>query len=187
MTFPEIYARTIWRQPHRVCGEVLLPLTVGHARILESLELWNPANWIDLMICAWICGRPPGQFRQPRGWWEAFQWRIRLWRLSSQSFAEHLAAWSKYVDHHLEVPVLIWPDMGGTKSGSPVFANLRVALIRMGYSPDRVDDVPIDQAFLDHYGALENDGRVTVTGNSRSDLDKQLEAARAYVQSLGKN
>lgn len=186
MKFADLYARTLWRRPFRVCGESLLPLTVGHCRILESLDLWSPDTWMDLMICAWICGKPPGEFRHPRGWREAMAWRVRLWRLGSQSLPDHCLVWKNYVEHHMETPVVTWQGKGST-SGTPTFAALRIALIRMGYSPDQVDDAPVDQALLDHYGMLEAEGRVTVSQRSKADLEEQFQAARRHVQSLGKN
>ena len=187
MTFADLYARALWRQPHHVCGEAMLPLTVGHARILESMGYWNPSSWLELMTCAWICGRPPGAFREPRGRLERFCWTIRLWRLGHTSFPEQVLAWRRYVSHHIDAPVISWPGGGGRMSGTPTFAALRIALIRMGYSPERVDDVPVDQALLDQYGMLEADGRLTVSPRSKADLEEQFQEARRHVQSLGKN
>jgi len=186
VTFADLYARTLWRQPFRVCGEVLMPLTIGHARVLDAFGFWDPATWIELMTSVWICGRPCREFRMPTGWWEAFKWRVRLLRLSSEFFPLHRAAWRQYIDVHLSVPVVTWQG-NGKMPGTPAFHGLRLSLIRLGYAPETVDDVPVDQAFLDHYGAMESEGRLEIASYSQEELDARFQEARHYVQSLGKN
>lgn len=189
MTFDDLYARTVIRRDWHVCGEPLLPLTVGHARILEVLDLWHPLAWIDLMLCAWVCSRPAARFRMPRGPWEKVCWRVRLFRLRRHSFKEHLAAWEAYVGHHREEPVVTWTTthQSHSSAGTPFMVGLRAALIRTGYRPETVDDVPLDVAIMDIYAGLEGTGQVTVSTRSQEELESAFGQARDYVHALGQN
>jgi len=186
MTFADLYARTVIRRNWYVCGERMLPLRVGHGRILEAIGLWLPHSWLDLMTCAWICARPASWFRMPRGLRERLAWRVRLRRLRRQSFPLHVCSWTQYVDHHTAVPVVTWSGKGGTPSTPPMVA-MRAALIAIGYSPETVDEAPMDLALADYYSTLEAEGRMTVTGRSHEELEEQIRITRRYVQSLGKN
>jgi hypothetical protein len=186
MTFADLYARTVIRRDWYVCGERMLPLRVGHARILEALNLWNPRTWVDLMTCAWVCARPASAFRMPRGWIEKIAWRVRLWRLGGQLFPVHLLSWSRYIDHHVAVPVVAWTGKSG-RPGTPPMVAMRANLIGIGYSPDAVDEASMDQALADYYSTLEAEGRMKVTGRTREELEEQIQNARRYVQSLGQN
>lgn len=187
MTFEDLYARTVLRREWRVCGEVLLPLTLGHCRILDALPAWNPGTWVDLLISIWVCARPARGFRMPRGLRERLAWRVRLWRLKRfHSLELHKHAWHRYVRHHMTTPVVTWRGKGG-RPGSPVMAGMRAALIGIGYDPRTVDDAPIDEALADYYASAESEGRLTVTGRSQDDLEEESRMAEAYVLALGKN
>jgi len=186
MTFADLYARTVIRRDWYVCGERMLPLRVGHGRIIESLGLWLPHSWLDLMTCAWICARPASLFRMPGGWSERLAWRVRLWRLSRDPFPLHVRSWTQYVDHHTAVPVVTWSG-NGKRSSTPPMVAIRAGLIGLGYSPETVDEAPMDLALVDYYSILESEGRVKVTGRTREELEEQIQNTRRYVQSLGKN
>jgi len=169
MNVRDLHERSAIPLRHTVCGVALLPLTVGHARLLDALALWSPSDPRETVLAAFVCSHTPERVR----WWldcRAFPWLLRfwVWRLGrGWDYARSIAAWSEFVTYHTEEPFLVprheSRSSSQTASGTPRLAHMRVVLCsRCGYTPETFDAAPYAQASLDYLTFLEIEGQATV-------------------------
>lgn len=172
MTIEDLHLRAVVPVPFRVCGVSLLPMTVGHARILEGLGIMHAIAPVDLMTAAWVCSRPPGKFAGSIGkWWVRAWfgfWRRRLGR--KWNWANSAAIWADYVEHHLDEPMATTKGQGG-ELRSPWLAHLRsVCCGECGYDPATFDNTTLAQATIDYHAFAEREGRSTLMPNTVSQI-----------------
>jgi len=177
MTVKDLHERGTLPLRHTVCGVPLRPMTVGHARLLDALDLWSPDNPGEVLLAAFVCSMPHAEARR---WMDrrGFGLLMRFWRWRLGNRWDWLASirtWREYVIYHMEEPVVIRNARAGAESqqcsGTPKLSHMRVVLCsRVGYSPETFDDQPMAQATLDYLTFLETDGLATVANFTRRQL-----------------
>ena len=178
MKFADLYNRGILPIDHVVCGIRLLPLTFGHAKLLDALDIRIPESREELILAAFICSSPSSRFMQrKRLRFSLAFWRWRLGR--KWDYARSLEVWADYLSHHYAVPAAMW-EKSDRAIGTPALDQLRVALCRYaGYDPMRFDDVEIARANCDYYTLCEMEGTVKVIGGR---LEEIMERKRQTVE-----
>ncbi len=164
MTLSDLHLRAVVPVPFRVCGVDLLPMTVGHARIIEGLGLGNARVPFDLMLAAWICSRPPTKFAPSvNAWWMKPAFRLWRWKLGREwNWANSAKVWREYVDHHRDEPFASLKGKGAELK-TPWLAHLRsVCCGACGYSPETFDNVTMAQAVIDYHAYAEREGLCTL-------------------------
>lgn len=172
MDFADIHTRAAVHQPFRVCGMPMLPMTVGHARILDALGLWSAVEPQDVFAGAWICSRPHGEFSSKWGTsGTRLAMRFWLWRLGrSWDWRMSALAWNQYVQHHREEIAATF-KASQRKMVMPWLAHLRATLCaRLGYNPQTFDDAPLAQAMIDYYAYAELEDAATLVPASVSEF-----------------
>lgn len=178
MTVKDLHERGTLPLRHTVCGVPLCPMTVGHARLLDALDLWSPENAGEVLLAAFVCSMPHADARR---WMDrrAFGLLMRfwMWRLgSSWDWLASIRTWREYVTYHMEEPVVIRKPSTSTSqseqcSGTPKLSHMRVVLCsRVGYRPETFDEQPMAQATLDYLTFLETEGLATVANFTRRQL-----------------
>ncbi len=180
ITVAELHARASMPLSFRVCGVVLRPLTVGHARLLTALGLWGAVSRADLVIVAAVCSGSSGDFVRAMGsrmfrfrlWWHA-------WRLGARWDWEKAAqCWADYVSFHTDQPAVVFKG-GSELSHTPLSAAIRVRLCSgMGYRPETFDDVPYQQALLDYWSLAEAEGLVTMLNLSAGTIGQRTKQSK---------
>lgn len=172
MKFEDLHSRTVLPLAFVVCGVPLLPMTVGHARVIDALGLWGPVVPEEVMLAAFVCSRDhrkvaaaihsKGTARRLR-WW--------AWRLGSQwNYDASIVHWRAYVAYHREEP-LVTMKGGGGNLGMPWLTHLRAMACKgLGYDPMTVDDAPLAQVVMDYYAFAESEGAVNVVPLSTSEM-----------------
>lgn len=166
-TVQELHTRAALPACFRVAGVELLPLRVGHVRILTALGLFDAVSPADLICAAAVCSRPPGDF-VPRGL-NSRTFRFRLWwhrrRLGADwDWTKTRECWRAYLDFYADKPSTVPTENVETRrSETPLTAAMRVRLCgKMGYSPEAFDDVLYLQAMIDYCVLQESEGLVTM-------------------------
>lgn len=178
MRFDDLQHRSVLPLAHVVCGAELLPMTVGHARVLDALGLWNAVLPQELILAAFICSRSHRDVTaaiQHKGtvlrlkWWA---WRLgRKW-----DYVASAGHWASYVTYHREEPLVSMNRSGG-QMGMPWLTHLRAMACKgLGYDPMTVDDAPLAQVVMDYYAFAESEGAVNVTPFSTSEIKQRRQA-----------
>lgn len=160
MTLSDLHLRAVIPVPFRVCGVALMPMTVGHARIIEGLELRNAVAPLDLMSAAWICSRPPTKFAPSiQARWLRAVFRFWQWRLGRRwNWTQTRNVWREYVEHHFDEPFASIKGKG-QQLKTPWLTHLRsVCCGQCGYSPETFDGVTMAQALIDYHAYAEREG-----------------------------
>jgi hypothetical protein len=163
----------------RCCGFKLRTLTLGHVRLLESLELIAPPHLEELWMAALICSRPHQVFaRRLRSLSLGLRTLISARRIRRLKFAEELSVWIAFMDYHTEPPEVVLETKKPRQTPTPFSQHLRsVLLARLNYSPETVDDVGYAQALWDYYGWMEQEGMGRVMPFSPSEREELVRAA----------
>jgi len=145
-----------------VCGIRLIPLTVGHARILDALSLWGARDPRELIVAAYLCSGKASKFeRRFNAWWFRHAVRFWAWRLGKKwDYAASAQCWDAFVAYNRDEPATV-NKRKSEPTRTPLLACMRVTLCgSMGYDPEKFDDQRLAQVLLDYSGVLEADGAV---------------------------
>ena len=152
MTAAELHSRLTGGQHFECMGLRLVPLTLGHMRLMDHLGCSNVGDPSTLGLAALVCSRPHGKvlsFLRSR----LMPLRLMIWRryMGNWSFETEIAKFSAYIRHNTELPIITPKGKGEpTENPIPSHQSLRVLLLsRLNYSPDSVDDVHYLQALWD--------------------------------------
>lgn len=162
MTLHDLHTRAVLPAQFTVCGIELIPLTVGHARILDALGLWGAEKPDELILAAVLCSELSSVFeRRLSSWWFPIAVRFWKWRLGKKwNFEESNKAWQAFVNYHRDEPATI-NKRNASQTVIPLMACVRAALCgSMGYQPETFDDQRLAQVMLDFAAVQEMDGSV---------------------------
>jgi len=182
VTSAELFRRMTLPTRFRVLGLRLVPFTVGHARLLDRIELDEINDGASCLLAAKLCSMPSG---------EAERWinsrflglrmvalafgRGRLMR-SADEVNKAVRVFGEYLDESTRIPVYESKGEGeGRKLGTPFAQHLRAVLLsKLGYSPDKVDRTPYLQAMWDYIGHMEAEGLISVDEGLTDDQETAL-------------
>ncbi len=163
---------------HRVYGLRLLPLSVGHAFVLEALgspffhgKCGTPSQ---LRMAAWLCSRPPLTIPNM----DTFAVGFWKWRTRYSSFLKECENWQSYVADYAAAPQM-WsktPKAGEKEivpSRIPNTLTTVIRLMRLGMSESQAWATPVGVASWYEAAAFE-----TETGNK---LDIVTDAERLAI------
>ena len=182
MTAAELFRRMTLPTRFRVLGLRLVTFTVGHARLLDRIELDEINDGASCLLAAKLCSMPADEaerwissrFLGLRMIWLAFG-RGRLMR-SPDEVNKAVRVFAEYLDESTRIPVYESKGEGeGRKLGTPFAQHLRAVLLsKLGYSPDEVDRTPYLQAMWDYVGHMEAEGLISVDEGLRDDHEAAL-------------
>lgn len=186
LTVEDLHDRATLPVWHTVCGYRLAQMTVGHARLLEAMGLWQPATPHDLLLAVFLCARAIRD-TQRRLDSRTLPWRLRWmrWRLGRQwDWRKSLVVWCRFVRYHREEPYAVAKPLDPSRPvtthpiNSPWLAHLRAFLCAEGgYAPETFDEQLLGQVVLDYYAMLESDGKVVLSRLTRTQTAKRNEDA----------
>lgn len=178
------YASIVVPPTRRVLGVRLHEYTLGHALLMERLDVDLEAGWGSLALAVWLCSRPWAVARRRLGSrWEALRRKWWIWRmytlLGERGMALAEDALHGYFADAWEIPVF-WekvpkrsdPDSDGAphKCEAPLLLRLRMLWVQQfGMDANAVLDLPLRRALWDSACRLESEGHVEWV--SDADLD----------------
>ena len=202
----DIYRETFFPVPVVILDRRMLPLTLGHAVMLDRMGIQKIAEPEDLLMAVLICSMPVDQFESKAesrlfGLW-VFWWSYRAWRRwlrDPESFQRSLKLFGEYLDEQTTCPdydVISTADE--IQGGTPRVQHLRIILLsKLNYSPESVMRTSFRQAHWDYYAYLESEMVIRVingrNGESHAARFAQAEAlreetlrkAREYINAKG--
>lgn len=191
MTSAELHRRLTLPDVYYVLGIRMATFTVGHARLLDRLELSEIGDGSQALLFALLC-----RFRtsaEADKWlrsrflgWALILWTNRKRRLLADAAQVTAAveAIRDYLDASTKVPDYYsrHKDGDGSPIGTPFSQHLRTILIaKLGYSPQSVDDTPFLQAMWDYLSYMEAEGHISI---SEGMTDEELAAMEKQGQEL---
>ncbi len=191
MTAAELHRRLTLPDVYRVLGIRMATFTVGHARLLDRLELAEIADGSQALLFALLCRFKTSA--QADRWlcsrflnWALVLWTNRKRRLLSNPIEVTAAveAIRDYLEASTQVPAYYSKHKGGDGEtiGTPFSQHLRTILIsKLGYSPESVDDTPFLQAMWDYLSYMEAEGHISI---SEGMPDEELKKMEAYGAKL---
>lgn len=191
MTAAELHRRLTLPDVYRVLGIRMATFTVGHARLLDRLELAEIADGSQALLFALLCRFKTSA--QADRWlcsrflnWALVLWTNRKRRLLSNPIEVTAAveAIRDYLEASTQVPAYYskHKDGDGSTIGTPFSQHLRTILIsKLGYSPQSVDDTPFLQAMWDYLSYMEAEGHISI---SEGMPDEELKRMEAYGAEL---
>lgn len=158
MNARELYSRTLGLERFRILQQDLLPLTVGHVRLMEATDCMGARDPGELGLALAICSRRPAdalEFITSPGAKSVIQkWgqSVGVW-----DWEEKRNDWSDYLRVNTEIPDgVLQHGVNPKASNVPSSQTLRVRLMSELHVPHRdVDDYSILQALWDLL-ALDN-------------------------------
>jgi len=175
MTAAEIHSRVSSYEAGECMLLRLVPLTIGHARIMDHLGCDGLMTAGDVALAAIVCSRRQDRvmpFLRSR-WLRPFLW---FW-------GKALGEWdpliernrlSEYLTRHTELPAMTFPGSkdAGQRNPIPEHQGLRVTLMsRLGYRPEDIDGTPYLQALWDVATLAAQEGRANVLDMTNADLE----------------
>jgi len=182
-SYSQRYAAVLFPDRWRILGVPLLPLTLGHALLLDRLELGSagapreqgrslPATTMpdigDLLLCLWVCSRAWDraaahlQRRRTRCALKLWAWQMRLTsraRLDAGLTAAW-AQWQAYLAAAWDAPS-VWERDKSAASSAPLLQVLKVTLMsRLGHSAQSALDTPLTVALWDICCFWETKGHI---------------------------
>ena len=191
MTAAELHRRLTLPDVYRVLGIRMATFTVGHARLLDRLELAEIADGSQALLFALLCRFKTSA--QADRWlcsrflnWALVLWTNRKRRLLSNPIEVTAAveAIRDYLEASTQVPAYYSKHKGGDGEtiGTPFSQHLRTILIsKLGYSPESVDDTPFLQAMWDYLSYMEAEGHISISEGMPDDELKRMEAYGAEL------
>lgn len=196
MTIAEHYNSLSVHPDVSILGVRVLPLSVGHAKLLPALGLDDPQSIEELLAAALICASRPeavvGRLRS-KAWRfcvavRAFVSGFIIRLMSGRSKVAHhvvaiaaLKQWRAYVDHYKAAPQSV-PCRSGAGSTrdiyTPVLAHVESGLIEAGFTSEQVDSMPLNEALWRHSVAREASGDVTLLDEMEMTDDEYMAAQR---------
>jgi len=178
--------------PVYVGGQKLLPLSYGHAVLLERVGIVEILTPIEFWGFVGICKR---NFSQGCRWLNWFLSPVGQWYYSKKPMPKDknraLAEALVYIKNNMQLPELMEVEGGGkgtgASHGAPVLQTLRtVALSKLNYNPDTLMDSGLLQIMWDclayneqHGGAKIIDGRLAEGLAELERINSEREVANA--------
>lgn len=156
--------------------------TVGHARILDRMELHEINNGAEALLFALVCRfKSASEIER----WLASRllpYRLVYWTNRRRGLignAEQVNAAVKVIGEYLEantrVPGYFSKSDGKGELSTPFCQHLRVVLIsKLGYSPESVDDTPYLQAMWDYLSFMELEGHIEINGGLKDEHEEAI-------------
>lgn len=195
MTPADLYRRLTIPTRFRVFGFRLVPFTVGHARLIDRLEVSEIRDGATALWVAKVCSMPAADAEKwvNSRWLELSLWWLTQTRkrlLKSQVEVEKaIKVLGEYLDESTKVPTYTAKGEGvdGEKLGCPFSQHLRATLLsRLNYSPSELDATPFLVALWDYIAFMELDGHITINDEpddaTEEALLKQAEELMKRVQ-----
>lgn len=197
MTSAELHRRLTLPDVYYVLGIRMATFTVGHARLLDRVELTEISDGSQALLFALLC-----RFRtaaEADKWlrsrflgWALVLWTNRKRRLLAdpEQVTAAVDAIRGYLDASTQVPDYYskHKDGGGNTIGTPFSQHLRTILIaKLGYSPQSVDDTPFLQAMWDYLSYMEAEGHISISeGMTDEDLKKMEQKGKELLERIKK-
>lgn len=179
MTAAEIHARTLTWARFKILGLDLLPLTLGHLRILESLDCYEARDPGELGLACIVCSRPAARaipFLKSR----LLPFRLLVWRLilGRWDFAEKRQDWSDYLRFNHEMPETLQSvDASAPQCHVPTHQMIRSRLMAdLHIAPGAIDDMPILQAMWDLLAHDVRHRRIMMLNRTPADIQAQMDS-----------
>lgn len=179
MTAADLYRRLTLRTRATVFGYKLVPFTVGHAILFDSLGVQSITTPGEVALAAWICSMPAHvadrrlNGRRASWWMRWIVWTRAEWMRDPEEVRKGVEVLSVYLDDQTRVAATQAKGEDGPQSGVPFCQRLRAVLLsRLNYSPETVDQTPYLQALWDYIAWAEMEGALTVP----PDVDDETEA-----------
>jgi len=178
VTARELHARLAGGESAEVLGLRLVPLTIGHVRLMDFLGCSDMRNPEEVALCVLVCSRPESTvlafLRSP-----LLPIRLLIWKL-------YLGAWEpvearkrvlEYIQRHTELPFHVVKGESGPSCPIPGHQMIRTRLIsQLGYRPESVDGTPFLQALWDLRTLDVMRGAVEMMDYSTADLEARTNA-----------
>lgn len=197
-----MYADALFQDRHRACGVDLLPMTLGHALLLQRLgspfagqrpalgEKRPDISFSDILLVAFVCSRnwrsaARAVNRRRSAWWLRWKWVTRRWHISRDTmafFAWHSVQW-RSPSFSANVS-----DASGLERGAEWVHILTVFCCRnMGCSHSEALDVPLPVATLDYLVFQEEQGAIRINEARDNDLESLALAAAEEAKQPSEN
>lgn len=194
LTTADLYRRLTLPTRFRVLGLRLVPFTVGHARLLDRLELDEINDGAGCLLAAKLCSMPADQ---AEAWVTSRFLGLRMillawprWRMmrSAAEVNEGVRVFGQYLEESTKVPSFVGTGESGSPLGTPFAQHLRsVLLSRLGYTPEQVDRTPYLQAMWDYIAHMESEGRIEIPKDVSDDEEAALFAQADALLAKVKN
>jgi hypothetical protein len=179
VTATEIHARTLTWERFRILGLDLLPLTLGHVRVMEALDCMEVRDPGELGAACWVCSMPAGRFYSfTRSW----MGKARLWfwgvTRGKWDFPDKQGDFLDYMRCNSELPEVIRKsDAVGEPTRIPSVQAIRVRLMSdLGVSPVDIDGYPFLQAIWDITSLDVLHGRAKMLDETARDIEERMAA-----------
>lgn len=166
----------------RIQGVLVKELTYGHVVLLTRMDCLTPITAGDVSHFIGVCTR---NYLHGREYIYKYQHHFKdEHRARTEEIEKNLPAWIAGVDHYLESHCVtmdstkkIWAGQvkPAGKLGSPHLSLMRVQLIRMGYSPTEIFEVPYAHCLLDIQTLMEIKGASAVTSDESLKAKEMIE------------
>jgi hypothetical protein len=191
VTAAELHRRLTLPDVYHVLGIRMATFTVGHARLLDRLELAEIGDGSQALLFALLCRFETSAEADKWLCSRFLSWSLALWtnrkrRLLANPIEVTAAveAIRDYLDASTQVPAYYskHKSSDGESIGSPFSQHLRTILIsKLGYSPQSVDDTPFLQAMWDYLSYMEAEGHISISEGVTDEELKRMEAQGAEL------
>ncbi len=193
VTATELYRRLTLPTRFRVLGYTLVPFTIGHARIIDRIQLGEIADGASALLCAKLCSMPHEEAERwlVSPWIDAkiqwMTWRRRSLLASQAQVEKAVRVLGEYLDEATRIPQWSSKGASGSELGTPFAQHLRATLLsHLNYDPRTVDSTPYLQAMWDYVSFMECEGRVAVDHGITDDDEAELiRQANEFAQRIG--
>lgn len=188
-----MYSESLYPDRHRACGVDLLPMTLGHALLLQRLgspfaaarqglggEGRSPISGADMLLACLVCSRSAARaaWIVNSRWgaaWIRWKWIVRRFRIG----ADMLAFLKWYgVQWHLPDFVTSRTSEGGAPRGAEFLHQLVVfCCSHLGCSHAEALEVPVAVAQYDYLCHLEAEGQIRIVESRDAELEAAAQAA----------
>jgi len=175
VTASEIHARVSERETAECMGLRLVPLTLGHARLLDHLGCAGLASASEVALAVLVCSRPQERVLAFLGspllpiWLWVWSLALRAW--DAEDARSKLDA---YLRRHTELPHIIRPESkgGGFRCPIPHHQMIRCVLLsRLNYGPEQIYGTLYLQALWDVSSLDVREGRIAMLDMTDDDMD----------------
>jgi hypothetical protein len=185
----DTWAATCVPGHHYVAGVKLRPLTYGHSILMARLGLFEVLTPLDFHAFVGICSRNYanasrwlGWFLSPVGQW----WYTR--KPMPGPYNEVMKAALEYLEANRQAPETLSSDVGTGGAGgygTPGLQMMRtIAIERLNYSPDTINDAPFGQLVWDILSSNElRGGSRIIEGKLADGLNRLSEMQKAANES----
>lgn len=190
-----MYSEALYPDRHRCCGVDLLPMTLGHALLLQRLgspfAAARPApafgtfhkqgpSGADMLLACLVCSRPAARaaWIVNSRWgalWLKWKWTVRRFRMGDDMAA--LLRWYA-VQWHLPDFVPTRTSEGGAPRGAEFLHQLVVfCCSHLGCSHAEALEVPVAVAQYDYICHIEGEGQIRIVESRDAELEAAAQAA----------